>query len=488
MWSKLGVACRWLGVRLLVAIAAWAVMYTSLNYYLTCERDQALGWYKARDIPVFPAVFDKPAVDPKEDAEPLWRAAAELAKGIDLKGEGQLGDFLGYAVLKDGQLVTSRSEGESEGERPLTAEELVRLRKGLAEGKEVLDLLHQAALRPKYSSTLDYRKGMAIHLDDAVASLGMARLLRLAAAVAVVDGHVDRATPYWESLRAIERWNADERLLVCQLIAVSQEGLLCESVQQSLRSGAFGEKRMKALMAEVAADASPLRPEIMRTGHVRQIDAELKAVATILEPVCDYREQLRRGLTGEAFFQQAMFHGILEGGTNDPLDCFGARPRGAAGLLRLVWLADETAGLDQWRRLLESAESDCLPSQFYTLSRDKLPWYARMTKIIMPAISRVPAMLAKAEATRRITAWGVALRRHKLATGEYPDRLADVTPEFRAGLGEPTDPFTGKALVYQRRGAGFTIYSVGPNMTDDGGKNDKDSGGTADDVAFAMEE
>jgi len=34
----------------------------------------------------------------------------------------------------------------------------------------------------------------------------------------------------------------------------------------------------------------------------------------------------------------------------------------------------------------------------------------------------------------------------------------------------PTDPFSGKPFVYRREGAGFLIYSWGPNLKDDGGK------------------
>jgi hypothetical protein len=32
----------------------------------------------------------------------------------------------------------------------------------------------------------------------------------------------------------------------------------------------------------------------------------------------------------------------------------------------------------------------------------------------------------------------------------------------------PGDPFGGKDFIYRRRGAGYLLYSVGPNLRDDG--------------------
>ncbi len=282
--------------------------------------------------------------------------------------------------------------------------------------------------------------------------------LRLAADVAAYDGHVDQAIEYWTSLRALQRENIDEPVLVCQLVAATTQARLSLSVQRALRSGAFG-------------------------------DAELKQAAALLKPYRDYHDQFRRAMQGEVCFYHAFASDILEGRTHD---YFGPSPRGAAGLTRLLWLADEMAGLDLWRRLIESATPEALPSQVFGLKHDSLPWYAFLSGNMMPAFGSTAQSIAKPEATRRVTAWSVALQRQKLATGSYPDRLADLRPEFTQGLGEPTDPFTGKPLVYRTtqrdgRATGFILYSAGPNMTDDGGRNDKGSGGAADDIAFALE-
>jgi len=50
-----------------------------------------------------------------------------------------------------------------------------------------------------------------------------------------------------------------------------------------------------------------------------------------------------------------------------------------------------------------------------------------------------------------------------------------------AGLLEalPTDPFSDKPFVYKRTDDGFTLYSFGENLIDDGGKVFRDDKGRA---------
>jgi len=61
-----------------------------------------------------------------------------------------------------------------------------------------------------------------------------------------------------------------------------------------------------------------------------------------------------------------------------------------------------------------------------------------------------------------------ALERYRLRNGQYPPTLAPLVPQFIDAL--PNDIVSGKAIVYQPKGAqGFKLYSVGWNELDDGG-------------------
>ena len=62
----------------------------------------------------------------------------------------------------------------------------------------------------------------------------------------------------------------------------------------------------------------------------------------------------------------------------------------------------------------------------------------------------------------------LAFQTYREAQGRYPETLEAVraaAPGLRL-----TDPFSGKSYVYRREGAGFVVYSFGPDMKDDGGK------------------
>jgi hypothetical protein len=63
----------------------------------------------------------------------------------------------------------------------------------------------------------------------------------------------------------------------------------------------------------------------------------------------------------------------------------------------------------------------------------------------------------------------LALQRYKQGKGQYPESLDElVTSGFLKEL--PVDPYSDKPLVYRKTEIGFTLYSVGKNFIDDGGK------------------
>ncbi len=66
-------------------------------------------------------------------------------------------------------------------------------------------------------------------------------------------------------------------------------------------------------------------------------------------------------------------------------------------------------------------------------------------------------------------ACALALRANRLEHGRWPDALADLVPGYLSAV--PDDPFTdGRPLRYRPGGAGFGVYSVGPDSEDDGGQ------------------
>jgi hypothetical protein len=75
------------------------------------------------------------------------------------------------------------------------------------------------------------------------------------------------------------------------------------------------------------------------------------------------------------------------------------------------------------------------------------------------------------EAMIALTRTGIALERHRLRTGDgkYPASLEALVPDLLPEI--PLDPLAGEPLRYQLRADGSPyVWSVGGNLTDDGGK------------------
>ena len=64
----------------------------------------------------------------------------------------------------------------------------------------------------------------------------------------------------------------------------------------------------------------------------------------------------------------------------------------------------------------------------------------------------------------------IALGQFQSANGTYPTDLQELVPAFVAEI--PADSFTGDALVYQQVSDGYVLYSLGPNLRDDGRDHD----------------
>ena len=88
------------------------------------------------------------------------------------------------------------------------------------------------------------------------------------------------------------------------------------------------------------------------------------------------------------------------------------------------------------------------------------------------------AVEEKTHALRRLAVVSLALAAWRAEKGSYPDKLDALSPAVLKAV--PQDPFTDKPLTYRRVGKGYVLYSVGPNMTDDGGIKDFEKG--ADDI------
>ena len=87
----------------------------------------------------------------------------------------------------------------------------------------------------------------------------------------------------------------------------------------------------------------------------------------------------------------------------------------------------------------------------------------------MPAVHWMSVIVHRMRTQHDATGTVLALIAYRHDTGEYPDDLAVLV---RGGYLEqlPQDPFSDSPLVYRETDGDFTLYSVGQNFTDEGGR------------------
>jgi hypothetical protein len=105
--------------------------------------------------------------------------------------------------------------------------------------------------------------------------------------------------------------------------------------------------------------------------------------------------------------------------------------------------------------------------------------------LFIPSLGRVSERAYMGRVLHEAVVTILAINRYHQDKGHYPLSLNELVS---AGYIEqlPLDPYSDKPLVYNRIGADFTLYSLGENFTDDGGKvidegNDRRRWGTDED-------
>jgi len=114
-----------------------------------------------------------------------------------------------------------------------------------------------------------------------------------------------------------------------------------------------------------------------------------------------------------------------------------------------------------------------------------------LTRMLMPAFGRIMHIETRHLAHLRATQTAIAVERYRLIEGRLPQSLDNIVPAYMEAV--PTDPFDGQDLKYRTRQIGFVVYSIGEDLTDEGGaerdskKRDKKGKPLPWDVTFIVE-
>jgi hypothetical protein len=94
----------------------------------------------------------------------------------------------------------------------------------------------------------------------------------------------------------------------------------------------------------------------------------------------------------------------------------------------------------------------------------------------LPGLEKQIIREARGLADIRLMQTAIALEQSRSTKGgKYADKLAALSPEFLATV--PADPFDGQPLRYRKTATGYQLYSIGPDLKDDGGKRESSGKG-----------
>ncbi len=119
------------------------------------------------------------------------------------------------------------------------------------------------------------------------------------------------------------------------------------------------------------------------------------------------------------------------------------------------------ATLERLRKKLESRQQ---PLAFLGLGRE-------LAKTSLETYLKSIPKAAQFHARHRLAMVAIALKLYRREHGRYPENLQALVPRYLPQV--PLDPFDGKPLRYQRLKSGFKLWSVGPDLKDDGGLKTK---------------
>jgi hypothetical protein len=416
-----------LGAALLILVAAVLVVRAVLNIAEGRALAGTLTELKAKGVPLTAAELAAPCAD-ADNAARLWKAAEEIVT---------------VGEQKDAALVARAWAGFMD-HRSIDQAERPALEDLVARNQRTFELLTEMKDKPCFLYRDPGSRLLEAKAPNAVKMIRTARLLLFSAVLEAEKGQMGRAVDRIETGLKIATLTAQEGSLMACLIGFADARMLAYYLGDMLRARTLEERDLLRLMTALEPGLWPGRLDAAIRG-------ESVAFVEMGWATAEGRKKDLSILWGKtSFFERAWFW-----------------------LIRPLLKRDVRESLPYYQELETRArtpyyENRNLFKDWETMALHR-PWYALISKVMMPNIEATFLKAAQVEAVYAVDQIGLACRLFKSRTGHYPEGLSELVPDILKEV--PIDPFTGKPLVYRRDGEGFIVYSLGSNQKDDGGRS-----------------
>jgi hypothetical protein len=343
--------------------------------------------------------------------------------------------------------------------------------KFLSDNKKTLELLHEAASIEHCRNPIDLTKGPvdiierpgspAPWVEDMLASR---RLLRLETLSHCENQEPDKALKSIRANFALAEF-IGAPLLIHRFFHNSVQSGTYKSIERILNRMQLTDEQLLSLSAWIKESRSD-------DGYMKALVGERCIALSVFQgPVGQATEQMGAG-KGKVPILMLGFWRML-----------GLHYRDALGYIGLMQEYIDAMELPSDERLLvfNSIQEDV----------DSGKRGGLLTRLLWPALARILERETRCTAEARAAQTALAVERYRLAQGNLPESLENLVPAYMEVV--PKDPFDGRRLRYFMRESGFVVYSVGDDLTDNGGaeqdskKRDRRGKMLPWDITFIME-
>jgi len=345
---------------------------------------------------------------------------------------------------------------------PISEPNQVLIREYLMDNQDALTILHEAAALPHARYPIDLTQGFNALSPWLAQVRQCARVLELEALMRIEQGDPNQALQSVRTGLALAQ-SLKSPLLIEYLVRIAANALQLQTLERIMSRTALTHEQLQGMAKLIRASET--------TGNIRY---------ALMGEMC----------TGLSFFRMPLRDMAGMAGSDNPLPALALGPMRALGLLK----RDALSYLDIMQDYINATK---LPSperqavaKAITQEVEQGKRGGFLTRMIVPALGRVMELESRAQAHRLVAYCALAVEQYRLAFGRLPESLDKLVPEYVDTI--PLDPFDGQPLRYRSLERGFVVYSIGEDLSDDGGKEKetrKRRGGTRQpwDVTFFVE-
>ncbi len=347
----------------------------------------------------------------------------------------------------------------------------------------VLNEISLASRRPFARFPFEYEKVPLPLIFDVGLFIHLTHIYGVRALAELDAGQTDRAAEDTVTIFQLANSLTGEPFLMSQITSV----IIAANGMQVLWEGLFAHRWSEAQLVEFSGE---LQKFDYLAGELRGVQGETASSDHFFQlrlddPSGDPSGMAERFNLFSGLIPDQSGQGVLKTLENEVQDWLIKRwaawlPRGWLYQSRIVHLQDEQktlATLDVPRHRVDPEKSKAIDNEF--AQRRHTPYNFIAFNFEVGSAASLNRISASAQAWMDEAQVACALEHYRLANGQLPETLDQLTPKFIAKL--PTDVISGGPLHYQRKADGhFLLYEVGWNGTDDGGVIAKDSSGNVD--------